>query len=59
VVLRVAAELQMMCGQAEGGADGRRRYGEGAGGLVRFLGQCCSWEEVNREGAAATEMCVF
>jgi hypothetical protein len=35
----------MMLGQAEGSAC------EGAGGLIRFLGQYCSWEEVNRRGS--------
>jgi hypothetical protein len=49
----------MMCGQAEGGADGRRRYGEGAGGIVWLGMQYCSWEEAMDEGAAAAETRFF
>jgi hypothetical protein len=45
MVVWVAVEVQMMLGQAEGSAC------EGAGGLIRFLGQYCSWEEVNRRGS--------
>jgi hypothetical protein len=59
VVLRVAADVQMLRGHAEGGADGRRQCEEGAGVFVEFLVLYCSGEEAVGNGAAAAEMCVF
>jgi hypothetical protein len=53
VVLRVAADKQMMRGHAEGGADGRRQCEEGAGVFLEFLVLYCSREEAVGNGAAA------
>jgi hypothetical protein len=59
VVSRVAADVQMMRGHAEGGADGRRQCEEGAGVFVEFDVLYCSREEAAGNGAATAEMCVF
>ena len=59
MVLRVAADVQMLRGHAEGGADGRRRCEEGAAVFVEFDVLYCSRDEAIGKGAAAAEMCDF